>query len=363
METVTSTSTMDVSQGHRSNAEVMDNNNNNNNNNNNDDDDEMAHIERLCSRQDSCRSGLSAGEAASQAFRSTARVSRKVSIVFQDLSVGEKLGKGGFCEVHEVEMRDQRVAAVKRLRASMQNVVSGATDLATEAALLTHLRHRNIIELHGVAAGPIRESVDHSDAGFFVVVEKLHTTLPGRIQRWSRLPATRDTRVHELMERIGCALQLARGVQYLHSQGVIHRDLKPANIGFDEDAVLKLFDFGLAVKQGSKPLMGVAGTPRYMAPEMALQKGYTMSADVYSFGLVLWQMCALQKPFQDIDHQQMNRKVHKGGKRPRVQRWWPKQLKNIIVKSWQAKPTKRPTMDDIVLQLENILDKEGYSVE
>ena len=110
-----------------------------------------------------------------------------------------------------------------------------------------------------MSAGPIQDSVS-SDEGFFVVMEKLYGTLHSRIKEWQKLPNTRQTRQLELMERIGFALQLARGVQYLHHNGIVHRDLKPQNIGFDQEGTLKLFDFGLATKVPEDGLDDVAGT-------------------------------------------------------------------------------------------------------
>jgi serine/threonine protein kinase len=96
---------------------------------------------------------------------------------------------------------------------------------------------------------------------------------------------------------------------YLHNKMIVFRDLKPANTGFDSRGVLKLFDFGFALctaaptvklDDGKEPhlLYDKCGTPRYMAPEVGLEMGYCFTADVHSFGILLWRICALKKPLK-----------------------------------------------------------------
>ena len=102
-----------------------------------------------------------------------------------------------------------------------------------------------------------------------------------------------------LLNRLETAAKgIARGMEYLHKNNILFRDLKPKNIGFDEaTGAVKIFDFGLACeKDMGDRLNAAAGTPRFMAPEVISGKTYGLSCDVYSFGMVLYQICSLRMP-------------------------------------------------------------------
>lgn len=104
-----------------------------------------------------------------------------------------------------------------------------------------------------------------------------------------------------LQKLITTALEVARGMEYVHSQGVIHRDLKPENILIDQDFHLKIADFGIACDEAyCDTLADDPGTYRWMAPEMIKRKSYGRKVDVYSFGLILWEMVAGVIPYEDM---------------------------------------------------------------
>ena len=111
---------------------------------------------------------------------------------------------------------------------------------------------------------------------------------------------------------------------------IIHRDIKPDNIGFASDGCLKLLDFGLCtlVKKGKSKddaykMTGNTGSLRYMAPEVVLRKAYNSSVDVYSFGILLWQMARDQVPFKGLTKEQFVKEVVLGGLRPKIDKSWP----------------------------------------
>lgn len=97
------------------------------------------------------------------------------------------------------------------------------------------------------------------------------------------------------------ALDIARGMEYVHSQGVIHRDLKPENILLTEDFQLKVADFGIGCEEGYCDVVSDdSGTYRWMAPEMIKRKPYDRKVDVYGFGLILWEMVAGSLPYKNM---------------------------------------------------------------
>ena len=111
-------------------------------------------------------------------------------------------------------------------------------------------------------------------------------------------------------------LGIARGMEYLHGKNIILRDLKPDNIGFDQNGTVKLFDFGLARRVSGCRTNGgglvddyVAGAYRYMAPEcMSGNKGMDLASDVYSFGIVMWEVCTLEAPYASILRHRLNKR-------------------------------------------------------
>jgi serine/threonine protein kinase len=103
-------------------------------------------------------------------------------------------------------------------------------------------------------------------------------------------------------ETIVCmALDVACGMEYLHSQGVVHRDLKSENLVLTEDLHVKLTDFGVGcLETECDARIDDTGTYRWMAPEMISHKHYSKKVDVYSFGVVLWELVTGQLPFEEM---------------------------------------------------------------
>jgi serine/threonine protein kinase len=174
-----------------------------------------------------------------------------------------------------------------------------------------------------------------------------------------------------LVERFTAGLELARALRYLHFKRIIYRDLKPENIGFDSEGVLKLFDFGLAKELKPKDLVekpdgydctGLTGSRRYMSPECLLCRLYGFSADVYSFGILLWQILALKTPFAVYDASQHFVIVVEKNHRPPRLPHLPSQINMMMEESWSRNPRKRPTFKQIcqILQV-SLTQRSGSS--
>jgi serine/threonine protein kinase len=139
--------------------------------------------------------------------------------------------------------------------------------------------------------------------------------------------------------------------------------LKPDNIGFDVRDDVKIFDFGLAAEMHTSirvegtntyKLTAESGSPRYMAPEVALGKPYNHLVDVYSFSLLLWEMCMVKTPFAGYDFETLHKKVFKGFERPQINSKWNKPLRDVMEKCWSQNLRNRLECDEIM----NVLGEE-----
>lgn len=251
-----------------------------------------------------------------------------------------------------------------QIRSDAEQFIIGVEDLVHETAMLASLNHPNIIKLHGRAGGCVSNTFRLSD-GYFILLDRLKDTLDDRIKRWKK---STDKRAPPSLLQIKTAHSVADAISYLHAKRIVFRDLKPANVGFDTHGILKLFDFGFAIgieearaasslghsedsgdiERHPSLLYDKAGTPRYMAPEVGLEKGYSLPADVYSFGILLWEICSLKKPFGNVKSaDEFHKKVFEKGARPTLDKYWPEHIKETMVKCWSGYPAERPVMQEV----------------
>eukprot|EP00549_Striatella_unipunctata_P025834 CAMPEP_0118702252 /NCGR_PEP_ID=MMETSP0800-20121206/17778_1 /TAXON_ID=210618 ORGANISM="Striatella unipunctata, Strain CCMP2910" /NCGR_SAMPLE_ID=MMETSP0800 /ASSEMBLY_ACC=CAM_ASM_000638 /LENGTH=307 /DNA_ID=CAMNT_0006603413 /DNA_START=110 /DNA_END=1030 /DNA_ORIENTATION=+ len=261
-------------------------------------------------------------------------------------------------------------------------------DLVVEAKFLSSINHPNIVKLHGLPAADTKGFLDGTFGGYFLLIDRLCETLDQKITSWEEEknsaasdvaspPQSRIGRFSSnrgfgrttkalsprekisMAKRISVAYEISSALAYLHSKGIIFRDLKPENVGFDAHGVVKIFDFGLAkeldpkerVNREDYAMTAGTGSLRYMAPEVALSKPYGLSADVYSFSILLWEMCSLEVPYATMnveDHREfaMIRDV-----RPSLPTSWACSLRTFIKRMWSRDSTGRPSMRIVMKSL------------
>ncbi|KAK4798660.1 hypothetical protein SAY86_030986 [Trapa natans] len=207
-----------------------------------------------------------------------------------------------------------------------------------EATLLSHLHHQNVIKFVAACKMPPL---------YFIITEYLSE---GSLRAYLHKLEHKSIPLQKLL---AIALDIARGMGYVHSQGVIHRDLKPENILIDENFHLKIADFGIACDAAyCDTLTDDPGTYRWMAPEMIKHKPYGRKVDVYGFGLILWEMVAGRIPYDNMTPVQAAFAVLHKDLRPEIPKDCPLALQALIEQCWSQYPDKRPEFWQIVKVLE-----------
>ena len=151
-------------------------------------------------------------------------------------------------------------------------------------------------------------------------------------------------------------MSIAKGMEYLHSHNVLFRDLKPDNVGFDRNGTVKLFDFGLARETPYECLPGMAGSMLYLSPETILKKFNCKASDVYSYGILTWELVSLLRPYPEFHHpDQLKKAVAVDGHRPDP-RVVTHPVHNMIEACWHFDHASRPTFTQVLKYLEELRD-------
>lgn len=201
--------------------------------------------------------------------------------------VQEVLAKGGMGVIYRALDRTlNRIVAIKVVHEHLSGDPSFTERFLREARLMAQLKHENIVTIH---------EVEEERGTPYIVMEYLSgTNLRALIQAHKPIP---------IQASIAIALQVAEALAYAHEQGIVHRDIKPANILVDSRGRVKLTDFGIAtaLNEVSITTVGqVLGTPEYMSPEQARGGEVDGRADLYSLGIVLYEMVAGHHPFGNL---------------------------------------------------------------
>ena len=263
------------------------------------------------------------------------------------------LGEGGMARVYLAHHEGLgRPVAVKRLRPQLANMPHARDRLLAEAQIVREVKHDHVVNVLDVVSEPDGES-------YFVMEHLAGEPLSSRIARAGVLP---------LSEVLTIGLQLADALRAVHTRGVIHRDLKTENVLVSLDGsgrmVAKLIDFGVAEMLGEGHQIispTVVGTPESMAPEQARGGAVDHRCDIYSFGVLLYEMVTGGAPFRDpeipvllqrvISEAPVRASATPGGQRQHI----PAALDDLIHECLAKKPAERPQrMAEVKARLEEI---------
>jgi len=242
----------------------------------------------------------------------------------------DKIGKGGMGDIYKAMQEPlNRVVALKVLSPQMSRDGEFTKRFEIEAKAISMLQHQNIVNIYEYGEDDglkyfAMQYVDGYDLSKFIYNSKM---LPiGQIIDFSK--------------------QICRGLRYAHSCNVIHRDIKPQNVLIDKSGVARLSDFGIAKIFSSTDITltgSAVGTPEYMSPEQAQGKKPDLQTDVYSLGIVMYEMLTRRPPFTANNPMAVAYKqVHELPMPPSLKRKdTPKRLELIILKALKKDKRER----------------------
>ena len=259
----------------------------------------------------------------------------------------EEVASGGMAVVYRaVQDHLNRVVAIKALKTAAASEQQLVVRFQREAQSLAVLQHENIIHVYDF----------YEERGaLFIVMEYVEgIDLYDLLDQAGRLPYD--------VAAIS-AMQVARALDYVHYRGVVHRDIKPANIMISRQGGVKVMDFGIARDSNLGDLTEAGtgiGTPAYMSPEQILGDKIDARSDIFSLGIVLYQMVTGRKPFVENEQRSVMHKIRLERHVParKLNPEIPRELENIINKCLQKQPRERwRSAQQLVMALERFLAK------
>ncbi|XP_056282012.1 mitogen-activated protein kinase kinase kinase 9 isoform X2 [Pseudoliparis swirei] len=275
-----------------------------------------------------------------------------LAIDFSELTLEEIIGVGGFGKVYRAVWRGAEVAVKAARRDLDEDAEQTLESVRQEAKLFAMLNHPNIMGLLGVCL---------QEPNLCLVMEYARGGPLNRALAGKRIPPC---------TLVDWAVQIARGILYLHSQAIvpiIHRDLKSSNILILErvemedlsNKTLKITDFGLAREWHRTTKMSAAGTYAWMAPEVIRSSTFSKGSDVWSFGVLLWELLTGEVPFRGIDGLAVAYGVAMNKLALPIPSTCPEPFVRLMEECWSSDPHSRPHFTLILDQL-TAIEESGF---
>ncbi|CAN6686491.1 unnamed protein product [Malus baccata var. baccata] len=255
------------------------------------------------------------------------------------LKIGDRIASGSCGDLYRGIYLGQDVA-IKILRSEHLNDAL-EDEFAQEVAILREVHHSNVVRFIGACTKSPHLCIvtEYMPGGsLYDYLHKNHNIL-------------------KLSELLKFAIDVCKGMEYLHQNNIIHRDLKTANLLMDTNNVVKVADFGVARFQNQEGVMTAeTGTYRWMAPEVINHQPYDQKADVFSFAIVLWELVTAKVPYDTMTPLQAALGVRQG-LRPEIPNNGHPKLLELMQRCWDSFPSNRPSFSDITAQLESLLQE------
>lgn len=264
----------------------------------------------------------------------------------QVLKFEKKVASGSYGDLYKGMYCSQEVAIkilkTERLNSELQK------EFAQEVYIMRKVRHKNVVQFIGACTRPPNLCIVTEYMSGGSVYDYLH----------------KQKGTFKFPSLLKVAIDVSKGMNYLHQNNIIHRDLKAANLLMDENEVVKVADFGVArVKAQTGVMTAETGTYRWMAPEVIEHKPYDHKADVFSFGVVLWELLTGKLPYEYLTPLQAAVGVVQKGLRPIVPKNTHPKFAELLERCWKQDPTLRPDFSEITEILRQIAKEVGDDAE
>ncbi|XP_028551430.1 serine/threonine-protein kinase EDR1 isoform X6 [Dendrobium catenatum] len=254
-------------------------------------------------------------------------------IDFSELTVGTRVGIGFFGEVFRGIWNGTDVAIKVFLEQDL--TTENMEDFCNEISILSRLRHPNVILFLGACMKPPHLSMvtEYMEMGSLYYL--IHLSGQKKKLSWRR--------------RLKMLRDICRGLMCIHRMKIVHRDLKSANCLVNKHWTVKICDFGLSRLTKDVPMKdeSSAGTPEWMAPELIRNESITEKCDIFSLGVIMWELCTLNRPWEGVPAVQVVYAVANEGTRLEIPEG---PLGKLIADCW-AEPNQRPSCQEILTRL------------
>ncbi|KAK8880769.1 hypothetical protein M9Y10_003457 [Tritrichomonas musculus] len=270
---------------------------------------------------------------------------------FLDLSEFEKVRlvtKGDNYKIYEVKNKNTKIiysAKVSTIKVN-QLTKDELIHLSREVGIISQLKHPSFLQFIGYSP------INFKRKSMPVIISELpfNKSLLNLVEmerKNKKVPEWNETK--RLINIYG----IAAGMSYLHSHKIIHRNLGLNSIFLDEFLLPKIGNFGFSTRVHTiktitmQSTSGIKGNPSYSAPEVLEHGDYTKASDVYAFGIIVYELMTLKKPFKKNSYNDIYNEVVLKDKRPKLDNNIPKCYRNLIDVCWSANPEARPSFENI----------------
>ncbi|XP_051129287.1 serine/threonine-protein kinase EDR1-like [Andrographis paniculata] len=267
-------------------------------------------------------------------------------ILWEDLTIGEQIARGSCEIVHRALWHGTDVAV--KMFSDAESSDNAVLSFCRELSLTGRLRHPNILLFMGAVVSP-----EH----LCIVTEYLPRGSLFRLLQRTSSKLDKRQRVH-------MALDIARGMTYLHnlSPPIIHSNLKSSNLLVDKNWTVKVGNFGRSCLKNDSYSTTKKGTPQWMAPEVLRNEPSDEKADVYSFGVILWELVTHRIPWDHLNSMQVIGVVGFMNQHLQIPKDVEPQWRHIIESCWHSDPKWRPSFQELVEKL-NAMHQECATIQ